>query len=322
MLAKRTLGRTGFEVTEFGLRAWPLGSTGKVPHYGDVSEEDAIAVLEAYVDAGGNFIDTARGYNDAERRIGIFLERRGRRDDLFIATKTVAGTTSDTVPNIRKDLETSLELLQTSYVDLFMLHQPPEDPEVMNLDLYELLQLKNEGKIRSIGASIKGGDVNDATESMCRQYLATGKVEVIQLIYSILRQRHAKVIEEAAARGVGIIARTALESGLLTGKYKPGQTFKAPDHRFRYKADNLDFVLQAARDIAEFAVQPPYEALAQVAMRFSLAPQGVSTLIVGAHRAASVNANMTVADLPPLDSVLLEKLKEKYGDATTRANFV
>ena len=63
----------GFEATELHLGDWPLGSRGEVPHYGDVSEDDPVAVLEAYVDANGNFIDTARGYDDAERRIGIFL---------------------------------------------------------------------------------------------------------------------------------------------------------------------------------------------------------------------------------------------------------
>ena len=322
MLMKRSLGRTGFQVTEMGFGSWAIGgSKGPTMHYGDVSESDAIPVLEAYVEAGGNFIDTARLYNESEYIIGQFLARYGRRKELFIATKTFAGHERDSIPQIREDLETSLRFLKCDYVDVFQLHQPPDDPDVMNRALDEMLRLKEEGKIRATGASIKGIDVTDHTENLCRQYMATGKIDTLQLVYSILRQHHIGVIEEAQAKGIGIIARTALESGLLTGKYKPGQTFSGLDQRSRYKPEKLEYILHAAQEIGKFAIQPPYENLAQVAIKFALHPPGVSALIFGAHRVDSVKRNIKAASLPPLNDEIHERLRREYGDATYKANY-
>ena len=321
MMKKRVLGRTGFQVSELGLGTWPLGSTGPVPNYGEVSESDAVKVLETYVEAGGNFIDTARMYNESERFIGTFLSKHGKREELFIATKTWAGQSMDTIPGIREELETSLKLLKCEYVDILQFHQPPEDTEVMNRALDEMMKLKEEGKIRATGASIKGVDVTENTENLCRQYMATGKLDTLQLVYSILRQRHIKVIEEARKAGVGVIARTALESGLLTGKYKLGQTFGEGDQRSRYKPENLEFIFKSIQDMSGFAVKAPYENLAQVAIKFALEPESISTLIFGAHRVESVSRNMRAAGLPPLEDAILQKLKGEYGSMTNRANY-
>jgi aryl-alcohol dehydrogenase-like predicted oxidoreductase len=321
MVKKRVLGRTGFQISELGLGAWPLGGAGSTMNYGSVTDEEAISVLEAYVEAGGNFIDTARLYNESERIIGEFLKKRGKREDLVIATKSAAGGDRDTIGQIRKDLETSLGLMGIDYVDVLQLHQPPGDPEIMQLALDEMLNLKEEGKIRATGASIKGVDVTEMTETLCRQYIQTGKVDALQIVYSILRQRHGKIIEEAKNAGVGIIARTALESGILTGKYKPGQTFGEGDQRSRYKPASLEFVLKAAEDLQDFAVRPPYQNLAEVAIKFALEPQGVSTLIFGAHRPENVKRNMKTAELPPLDVEVLKRLKEQYGGVTDKANY-
>ena len=100
-------------------------------------------------------------------------------------------------------------------------------------------QLKTEGKIRAIRTSIKGPNVTQHTADLCRQYVYTGKVDVLQLVYSIFRQSNAQIFEQARQAGVGIIARTVLESGFLTGKYNSQSLFLEGDHRRRWSAEQL-----------------------------------------------------------------------------------
>jgi aryl-alcohol dehydrogenase-like predicted oxidoreductase len=320
MLTRR-LGRTGFMVTELGLGTWPLAGEGPVVNYGAVGERYALGVLQAYVERGGNFIDTARAYNNAEALVGTFLRGGGIRERIVLSSKTVAGEEVETIPRIREDLETSLRTLGTDHVEVYFLHHPPEDPATMAAALDAMEALKREGKIRAIGASIKGPNVTEATERLADAYLGTGRVDVLQVVYSVLRQRNRSIIEKASARGVGIVVRTALESGLLTGAYRPGHVFPGNDHRTRYDRRKLDHVLQAAEELRQFAVRPPYQTLPQVALRFSLEPRGVSCLIFGAQGAAEVAQNLEVLALPALDPSVVEEIRRRYGEQTERANF-
>jgi aryl-alcohol dehydrogenase-like predicted oxidoreductase len=317
----RRLGRTGFLVSELGLGTWPLAGEGPVINYGTVDERQALAVLQAYVDRGGNFIDTARAYNNAEAVVGRFLRGGGIRERIVLASKTVAGEAAETVPRIREDLEASLRTLGTDHVDVYFLHHPPEDPGVMARALDAMETLRREGKIRAIGASIKGANVTEATERLADAYLGSGRVDVLQVVYSVLRQRNRAVIEKAEAREVGVVVRTALESGLLTGAYRPGHVFAGNDHRARYDRARLEHVLRAAAELRQFAVGPPYRTLPQVALRFSLQPAGVSCLIFGAQSAAEVVENLDVLDLPPLDPGIVAEIRRRYGEQTEQANF-
>jgi aryl-alcohol dehydrogenase-like predicted oxidoreductase len=318
---KRTLGRTGFQVSEIGYGGWPIGNNG-VYEYGDIDEQEAKAVVRAYLEAGGNFIDTARGYGErSERIIGTAVREYGHRDAVCIATKSAEGRTLESIPGLRTDLEQSLSLLKTDYVDVFQLHQPPEDPEVMQRALDAMETLRQEGKIRAIGASIKGPDVTEKTVDLCYQYMDTGRLDAIQLVYSVLRQRMRAVIAEAGKRNIGIIVRTALESGLLTGKYKPGHRFTGIDQRTRYKPEHLEFILRTAERLEKEAVHEPYENLAQVAIRFALIPEGVSTVIVGAHKLRHIQANVDTESLPPLRREVVELLQAEYGGITASCNY-
>ena len=317
----RKLGRTGIVVTELGLGTWPLGGQGSTANYGAIEERQALAVLQAYVERGGNFIDTARVYNNSEAVIGKFFAEAKVRDRVILSSKTVAGEKAETVSRIREDLETSLRLLGTEYLDVYFLHFPPEDPETMARALDVMDALKSQGKIRAIGGSIKGPNVTEATERLCDVYMGTGRVDVFQLVYSVLRQRNRAVIEKAQQRGVGIVVRTSLESGLLTGAYQPGHVFAGNDHRARYDRAKLDFALQTAAEIRQVAVKPPYRTLPEAALRFSLEPPGVSTLIFGAESAVEVGTNLDVLSLPPLDPGLVADLKRRYGAITEKANF-
>jgi aryl-alcohol dehydrogenase-like predicted oxidoreductase len=313
--AKRVLGRTGFEISELGFGAWPIGGTS----YGPLDEKEAHRTVDAYIDAGGNHIDTARVYGESEARIGVALKGKGLRDTLFIASKTQRSASAETIPEIRTDLEQSLRLLHTDYVDLYYLHWPPDDPDVMNRVLDEYETLKLEGKIRWIGASIKGPSVSEDTVRICKQYIDTGRVDAVQIVYSILRQRNSEIFEYAQEKGVGLVARTVLESGFLTGKYQPGSEFSA-GHRSKYTNDTLKEILNQVGKLESNAIRSPYVSLPQVAIRFALEPSSVSSAIVGARTAEQMKQNMAVASLPALEDELVEWLKNEFKDATENYN--
>jgi aryl-alcohol dehydrogenase-like predicted oxidoreductase len=308
-IKKRVLGRTGFEISEIGLGAWAIGGGS----YGKVEEKDAVECIEAYLSAGGNFIDTARGYSLSEEILGKELSRLDMTNKIFIASKTLNTSSVEVIPKIRTDLETSLRLLKRDYIDLYYLHNPAEDYDTMNFVLEEFAKLKDEGKIRAIGASIKGPDVTNKTLELCRQYIKTGMVDAFQVIYSIFRNVIRNVFEEANTNGVGIVARTTLENGFLAGKYLPGHVFGSDDHRRRWPEEKLNFILEEVSKLKNNIVQSPYESLAQVAIAFSLEPKEVSCVIVGAKNAKQVNGNISVEDLPTLSSDIVKNIIETYG---------
>ena len=315
----RILGDTGIKVSELGLGTWPLGGSGPAGNYGPIGEVQAMSVLEAYASAGGNFIDTARVYNRAENIVGKYLARACNRDNFVIATKTTAGDSKESISRIRQDLETSLRVIGTDFIDVFLLHQPPAEAELIDEVMDEMQALKDEGKVRAIGASIKGANVTAETERLCDIYLDTKRVDVIEVVYSLIRQRNAAVIDRAKQSGVGVIIRTVLESGLLTGEYSPGHVFKGNDHRARYTRQRLDFVLGKATELASYVPQA-YRSLSDLAVRFSLGHAGVSCVIFGAKNENEISLNTSALALPTLSLGLIEELREKYGSITEQAN--
>jgi len=317
-LEKRILGRTGAELTALGFGAWPIGGI----KCGVVTESDAIETIETYLAAGGNHIDTARGYGNSELYLGKVL-CGGWREKVFLATKTHGGGSRETLPQIRRDLEESLRLLQTDYVDLYYLHNPPDDKDAMNRTLDEFESLKNEGKIKAIGASVKGPDVTPKTVDLCKQYIDSERVDVLEVVYSILRQLNAEMFDYAEENGVGIVARTTIESGFLSGKYPPGHMFgdaDSVDHRNRWPVETRDRIFRMVHDMQAFAVRPPYENMAQVAVKFALAPAAITSVIIGAKNADQMRRNMALESLPPLDTDIVERLKREYGDKTLSCN--
>ena len=317
----RILGRTGMEVSEFGLGTWPLSVPGVGRNYGGVEESKAIEILKTYVGGGGNFLDSAFVYNGVEKIIGKYLKEAGNRDQLIITSKTQGGEFEDTLPKMDTDLEQSLKDLGTDYVDVYFLHLPPDEPAQIERAIKKMLGYKRAGKIRSIGASIKGPNVTAETQSLCDYYMGTGHIDVIQVVYNMLRQRNLSAIERAQQLNVGVVVRTVLESGFLTGAYLPGHVFAEDDHRARYDREKLDTALRTVKEMMEFTVRPPYQNLPQVALHFALRSPGLSCLIMGAQSPEEVQMNLSALDLPPLPSGLVSDLRSRYGGMTEQVNF-
>lgn len=304
----RPLGKTGMQISKMGLGTWGLGGI----YYGKVPFEQGVAAVRAYIDAGGRHIDTAFAYHQSEDIIGAAIKPY-RREDLFITSKTYAGCDNRAeIAKVRTDLEISLRDLGTDYVDCYMIHGSPTDEGHM-LALAEMYdKLKAEGKIRSVGASIRGPTVTDVTRDTAIMYAKSGRIDVIQLTYSIARQKHVAAIAEAGKNRVALIARWVLESGMLAGKYPIGHEFVWPDTRNRYRPAERDGILQIGHDIQK-DLPPGFKNAAEVAVAFVLAEPGVTGIILGANTAEQVRRNCELDKLPPLPPAYVQKLKARYA---------
>ena len=308
---KNLIKKANIEISDYSLGAWAIG--GK--DYGDVSNETAKSIIRSYLDAGGNHIDTARGYNESERIIGEVLKESSAYNDTVISTKSLAGQTLETIPQLRKDLETSLKELQKDSVDIFYLHFPPSEKDVMNAALNECVKFKEEGLIRAIGASIKGPDVTADTLKMAEDYIQDGRVDVLLMVYSIFRQLNASVFELAFKNDVAIVVRTVMESGFLTGFLKKGMEFPESDHRFRWN-EQVDEIVDHTENIKKIAVNAPYEGLNEVAIRFASALDTQTSVLIGAQALEHMEQNLKAISRPPLKPEVINKLREDYGGMT------
>jgi aryl-alcohol dehydrogenase-like predicted oxidoreductase len=315
----RPFGRTGRNVGVIGFGAWAIGGS-----WGNVDESDAVAALNAALDAGMTFIDTADVYGDgrSERLIARVLKERGGERP-YVATKagrrlpqqTVAGYSDE---NLREWIERSLTNLGVETLDLVQLHCPPSDlyyhPEVFD----RLDRLKSEGKIRDYGVSVER--IEEAIKAIDYPGVAS-----VQIIFNIFRQRPAELFFGLAkARKIAVIARVPLASGLLTGKLEPNSTFAADDHRAfnrhgeafdvgeTFSGVPYDIGLRAVDRIRELIGRDA--PMAQVALRWIMMFDAVTVAIPGARNAAQAQANARAASLPPLSQAQMAQLKAIYNE--------
>lgn len=311
-------GRTGRMTTRLGFGAWAIGGT-----WGEVSLQDAKATLHAALDAGMTFIDTADVYGDgrSERIIReVLAERPGERP--FVATKAgrrldphVAGGYTGT--NLEAFIDRSLANLGVERLDLVQLHCPPtpvySDPEVFAA----LDAIKAKGKIADYGVSVE-------TVEEARTAIRQPGVVSVQIIYNLFRMKPAELFfPEAKAKGVAVIERVPLASGLLTGKMTRDSQFAADDHRsFNRNGEAFDkgetfsgvpfeVALEAVEELRPLV--PAGTTMAAFALRWILMEEAVTVVIPGAKSPAQAQANALAADLGPLSPAVMEKAREVYA---------
>ena len=315
----RTFGRTGRQVSEIGFGAWAIGAS-----WGHVDESDAIGALNAALDEGVSFIDTADVYGDgrSEKLIARVLRERGGERP-FVATKAgrrlqphvAAGYTAEALEGF---IDRSRDYLEMETLDLLQLHCPPTgvyyDPEVFAaLDAF-----KAEGKIADYGVSVER--VEEALKAM--EYPG---VVSIQIIFNLFRQRPIeRLFQRALETRTALIARVPLASGLLTGKMKAETTFGAEDHR-QFNRHGEFF------DVGETFSGVPYEAglaaverirplvggdttMAKFALKWILTFDAVTVAIPGAKNAEQARANAEAATLAPLSEETMAALKAIYDE--------
>ncbi|QWW69095.1 aldo/keto reductase [Rhizobium sp. WYJ-E13] len=311
-------GRLPFTVTNVGFGAWQIGGS-----WGDVSEADGRAALNAALDAGMTFIDTADVYGDgrSEKIIADVLKARGGERPM-VATK--AGrrlnphvTEGYNKANLEGFIDRSLKNLQVDSLDLVQLHCPPTEvlyrPEVFaGLD-----ELQKAGKIKGYGVSVE--KVEEALKAI--EYPG---VVSIQIIYNIFRQRPDHLFfAEARRKNVVIIARVPLASGLLSGKITRDTKFASDDHRnFNRHGEAFDVGetfsgvpfevgLQAVEEVRKLV--PAGASMAAFALRWILMADAVTVVIPGARNADQAKANAAAADLAPLSADVMAATREIYG---------
>ncbi len=309
----RQFGKTGFEVSDIGFGAWALGS-----HWGQQSDDDSRDALNAAIDKGVNFIDTAQIYGDgrSERIIGEVLKQRS--ETIYVTTKTppVEGpwppspycVAEDRYPEkyLRENVEGRLTNLGVDCLDVLLLHTWTRAWNRDPVPLQTLRKLQEEGKIKSIGISTPEHDQNASIDLM-----RTGTVDVLQVIFNIFEQEPAaELLPVAAEKDVAIIIRVAFDESSLTGKLKADTKFEEGDFRNNYfSGDRLrrtvERVEKIKQDVADVDLTLP-----QIALRFALDQPGVSTVIPGIRNTWQAEANTAVSDLPPLSDDLIKKLRQ------------
>lgn len=281
-LEKRTLGRTGLEVTALGYGAMEVRGS-RIWGGRPVTGAEADTILNAVLDAGISFIDTANDYGRSEEFIGRYLSKR--RGEYVLATKcgcTVVrkDDNTDETPhvwtreNLFRGLHESLERMKTDYVDVMQLHNPSVEQTEQG-DLVTVLQeMKQQGKVRWIGCS--------STLPHITSYIKSGVFDVFQIPYSALERQHENVITQAARAGAGIIDRGGVARG------EPGEGLGNKDRWQKFEAANLDELRAEGESRTAFL------------LRFLLTHPDIHTTIVGTLIPGHLQENIQIAERGPL----------------------
>ena len=318
------LGRTGATVSSIGLGTWQLGAD-----WGDVSESDARAVLDAAVDSGVTIFDTADVYGDgrSEQLIGRYLRDRPELD-VFVATKMGRRLPQEpenySAENFDAWTRRSLDNLGVDTLDLVQLHCPPTALYGIDRVFDDLDALVEQGRMRHYGVSVER--VDEALAAIARPNVAS-----VQIIVNAFRLKPLdEVLPAAQEAGVGIIARVPLASGLLSGRYTRETTFAADDHRTYNRHgeafdvgetfSGVDYAtgVEAAQRFAALAAENDL-APATAALAWLAQLPGVSTVIPGARSPEQARANAAageVADLPPAFHERVVALYDEYFRAS------
>ncbi|TCB96008.1 aldo/keto reductase [Micromonospora zingiberis] len=317
-MEQRTFPRLSRQAGVVGLGAWQLGAD-----WGTVSEDDAMSVLSAAVEAGVDFLDTADVYGDgrSEQLIGRF---RAAHPDAQLTVATKMGRRVPQTPeaytldNFRSWTDRSRANLGMDTLDLVQLHCPPTVVFADDAVFDALDTLVDEKRIAAYGVSVETCD--EALTAIARPGVAS-----VQIILNALRHKPLeRVLPAAASAGVGIIARVPLASGLLSGRYDEHTTFAADDHRSYNRHgeafdvgetfSGVDYAtgLAAVRRLAPLVGDG--RTMAQFALRWVLDQPGVTVVIPGARDAAQAHANVAAAGQPPLSTSELAEVTAVYDE--------
>ncbi|MBW5481893.1 aldo/keto reductase [Streptomyces bambusae] len=318
-MEERLLTKAGRKVSVVGLGTWQFGDG-----WAHVREHDVRAILDAAVEAGVDFIDTADVYGDgrSERLIGQFLRefRTSQGERPTVATKLGRRGAQElgafTLDNFRAWTDRSRANLGVDTLDLVQLHTPPDAVFESDAVFDALDVLVDEGRTKAYGVSVE-------TCAQAMTALARPNVASVQIILNVFRRKPLEqVLPAARAAGVGIIARVPLASGLLSGKFRRDTVFAESDHRnYNRHGEQFDVGetfsgvdyetgLAAA---GEFTGMVPAGATpAQLALRWVTQQDGVTTVIPGATSVAQARSNAAAGSMEPLSEDTLDRLRELY----------
>lgn len=291
----KTLGRTGLEVTQLGFGAMEI--RGPRTWKGrEVTDEQADAILNAVLDAGINFIDTAVDYGLSEERIGRFIS--SRREEYFLATKCGcdpkdAGDHIETPhtwtrDNLLRNISGSLERMKTDHVDILQLHNPTVEAVRENGLVEALNEIRNQKATRFIGIS--------TTLPHLPEFAQMGAFDTFQIPYSCLQPAHHDSITLAAQSAAGVIVRGGIAQGGWEGAVAPGERKSVWESAHLGElCDGMD----------------PSELI----LRYTLSHPHCHTTIVGTLDPDHLAGNVAAAEKGPLDKDLYDEITRRVAEA-------
>ncbi|MBR1256341.1 aldo/keto reductase [Bradyrhizobium sp. AUGA SZCCT0240] len=299
-IERRQLGRTGLSVTVLGFGAMDLGGP---PAASEISDDDAGLVLNAVLDSGINFIDTAVCYGTSEARIGRAISHR--RGEFILATKCgcqpgkpMSTPHVHTSANIRAGVEHSLRMMRTDYLDIVQFHHSlTRSTWETEGALDELLRLKQEGKLRFIGVS---GILPNLIEQV-----DSGVFDVFQIPYSALQREHEGIIAKASDAGAGIIIRGGVARGAPTDWNKRYYMLTGDELSGRWETAQLDGLLDGMSRI-EFMV------------RFTISEPALDTTIIGTKNLDHLRNNVAAIRKGPLSADVVKEAKRRLDGTGSR----
>lgn len=315
-MKNRTLGKNGFEVSEVGLGCWQIGADWG----SEIAKNEAEQILNKAFESGITFYDTADVYGNgrSEKLVGAFLKNKEK----IVKAATKFGQNGNIYPDnytekgLRDCMEASMERLGVEQLDLLQLHCIPTEVLRKGNIFNWLRTLQKEGKIAHFSASVESVEEG----LIC---LKQDGLQSLQVIFNIFRQKLVKeLLPQAKAKGVGIIVRLPLASGLLTGKFNKDTEFEENDHRnFNQNGEvfnvgetfaGLPFEkgVELTNELKELC--PQNMTLSEMSLRWILDHDEVSTIIPGASSPKHIAQNAKVSELPPLSKELMKVLEKFY----------
>jgi len=312
----RDLGRTGIKVSEVGFGAWAIGGNRHGNSYGTTDDKVSLEAIDRALDLGCNFFDTADvyGWGHSEELLGKAF--RGKRDRIVVATKVGSdfyqgfGFQTFDEAYIRFALDKSLERLKTDYIDLYQLHNPPASVIENEATYSVLLKLKNEGKIRAWGVSVRNSRDGQLV-------LMAAKPDSIQVPYNIfITGMEEDLFPLAGQTGCAMIAREPLSNGFLTGKYDIDASFETGDIRKNWPRDFINARVKATERLA-FLERNGSRTMSQAALQWVLRNQNVAAVIPGMKTPEHATEDLTAPDVQALSANEVSEIetlrREKFG---------
>ncbi|WP_407270199.1 aldo/keto reductase [Radiobacillus sp. PE A8.2] len=314
----RKLGNTGLNVSELSFGTWAIGGS-----WGKTSDEEALNGLSRAMDAGVNFFDTADVYGDGHSEELLAKATKGKEDKIHVATKFCrAGDIHDlqtySEQSVTDYCDASLKRLEREQIDLFQIHCPPFEI-LKEGSVFEVLdKLQAQGKIRNYGVSVE--TVEEAL--FC---LEQPNVSTLQVIFNIFRQKPMdELFPKALEKGVGILARVPLASGLLTGKFNSNHQFESDDHR-NFNRDGDAF------NVGETFAGLPFEKgvelsrqlewiatdrgnMTRASLKWILEHEAISTVIPGFKTVKQVEDNLEAVKVPDFTDKEMQRLMDFYNN--------
>ncbi|MBZ2185315.1 MAG: aldo/keto reductase [Bryobacter sp.] len=318
-MQRRRLGNTDMDITMLGVGAWAIGGGGWAFGWGPQDDQDSVAAIEAALEAGMNWVDTAAVYGLGHSEEVVAKALAGRRSRPYVFTK--CGRVWDEKgqigkrlkrESVRQELEASLRRLKVDVIDLYQMHWPEPDEDVEE-GWEAMARLKEEGKVRWIG-------VSNFSEAQMKRAQAIAPISSLQPPYSLVqREIEESILPHAAATNVGVIVYSPMKNGLLSGKMTKERVQNLPGDDFRgrspyFQEPRLTATLEMVEELRPMASRYGCS-VGELAIAWTLRNPAVTGAIVGLRNPGQIEGVVQSANLKveAADFQVIEDLLSKQA---------